>query len=587
MYQYLILNYRSALAGEQGILNRARMKLLAVILILFIFQRIISLFLLLGQAEGFYIWRSALLLLFLTALLIFLFCGFSWRLLGHAYIWIVSILIWSAIVTLRQGVNLVTLQYILIIISVAYYILGTRWGLIYSLANIVPVTAMVFLAPYTGIDLMQADLNLNMRAFNFLFVYNFFSLLFVHYFFFDAFKKTNQRERQLSLSLKQSLKDAQDLASAKTNFLSTMSHELRTPLNAVAGMAELLAMSDLKPADRENLEVLRFSAQNLMFIINDILDFNKIDADKVVLKNDGFRLDLLLKNIYRSFAAETQAKNIGFDLQCDPGLENVKLLGDKDRLSQILFNIVGNAVKFTIQGSVAVQAAISERDREKLTVLFIVRDTGIGISPEEQHQILDPFVQKNSKSNRQFYGTGLGLTIASRLISLKGGVLKISSSEGHGAELSFELAFKMITSADSGGDFKSLPSEKDISSLRVLAAEDNAVNIMVIKKLLNKWNIQPVIARNGREALDAVISNDYDLVLMDINMPLMDGFEAAQMIRNLPDKAKASIPIIALTASVDFSSSQQSGCEYINDYILKPFSAALLKEKLDQLMGAH
>src|SRR6218665_1295638 len=136
MYQYLILNYRSALAGEQGILNRARMKLLAVILILFIFQRIISLFLLLGQAEGFYIWRSALLLFFLTALLIFLFCGFSWRLLGHAYIWIVSILIWSAIVTLRQGVNLVTLQYILIIISVAYYILGTRWGLIYSLANI-------------------------------------------------------------------------------------------------------------------------------------------------------------------------------------------------------------------------------------------------------------------------------------------------------------------------------------------------------------------------------------------------------------------------------------------------------------------
>ncbi|MFB9080131.1 ATP-binding protein [Flavobacterium procerum] len=558
------------------------MKLLTLILILFILQRIISLFLLIGQAENFYIWRSALLLFFLTASLILLLCGVSWRLLGHAYIWIVSILIWSAIVTLRQGVNLVTLQYILIIISVAYYILGTRWGLIYSLANIVPVTAMVFLADYTGIDLMKADLNLNMKAFKFLFVYNFFSLLFVHYFFFNAFKKTNQREHQLSLSLKQSLKDAQDLASAKTNFLSTMSHELRTPLNAVAGMAEILSMSDLKPAEKENLEVLRFSVQNLMFIINDILDFNKIDADKAVLKNNPFRLDLLLGNIYRSFAAETQAKKLEFNFKYDPGLENINLLGDKDRLSQILFNIVGNAIKFATQGSVEMEAVISQRDQQKLAVLFIVKDTGIGISPEEQHQILYPYVQKSSKSKRQFYGTGLGLTIASRLISLKGGVLKISSSEGRGAELSFELVFKIIKSGD-GSAFKSLPSEKDISSLRVLAAEDNEVNIIVIKKLLNKWNIQPVIARNGKEALDAVISNDYDVVLMDINMPLMDGFEAAKSIRNLSDKAKASIPIIALTASVDFSSGQQPGCDYMDDCILKPFSAALLKEKLDKL----
>jgi CheY-like chemotaxis protein len=290
-----------------------------------------------------------------------------------------------------------------------------------------------------------------------------------------------------------------------------------------------------------------------------------------------------LKNIYRSFAAETHAKKLEFNFKCDPGLENINLLGDKDRLSQILFNIVGNAVKFTTEGSVAMETVISQRDRQKLAVLFIVKDTGIGISPEEQHQILDPYVQKSRKSNRQFYGTGLGLTIASRLISLKGGVLKILSSEGHGAELSFELAFKIITRAEPGGVFKSFPSDKDISSLRVLAAEDNDVNIMVIKKLLNKWNIEPVVARNGKEALDAVISNDYDVVLMDINMPLMDGFEAAEAIRNLSDTAKASIPIIALTASVDFSSGQQPGYDYIDDYILKPFSAVLLKEKLDKL----
>lgn len=587
MFRYLILNYTAALAREEGILNKARIKLFTIILILFIFQRIISLCLLIGEAESFYIWRSALVLAFLTITLILLLFGVSWRILGHFYIFTISFIIWSAIVTLRQGVNLVTLQYILVIISVAYYILGTRWGIIYSLLNILPITAMVFLTDYTGIDFMQVNQHLNIKTFNFLFVYNFFSLLFVHYYFFNAFKRTNQRERLLSLSLKQSLKDAQDIASAKTNFLSTMSHELRTPLNAVVGMAEMLLMDDLKPGQKENLEVLRFSAENLMFIINDILDFNKIDADKVVLEKDPFRLDLLLQNIYKSFIPETTAKMIEFNFKCDPELENIKLLGDKDRLSQILFNIVGNAVKFTAKGSVKMETVISRRNEEKITVLFIVKDTGIGISPEQQSQILDPYVQKSRKSNRQFYGTGLGLTIASRLINLKGGNLKILSSEGQGTQLSFSLTFKEIKKTEFVNVAAESSTEKEIGSLRVLVAEDNAINILVIKKLLNKWDIEPVIANNGKEALDAVISNDYDVVLMDINMPLMDGFEASKMIRSLPDKRKASIPIIALTASVNFSIEEHVGYEYLNDYILKPFSAALLKDKLDKVKNSN
>lgn len=585
MYKYLIFNYKAALAKETGILNRARMKLLTIILILFIFQRIISLCLLIGEAESFYIWRSALLFFFLTLTLILLLSGVSWKLLGHFYILSLIFFIWSTIITLRQGVNLSTLQYILIIISVAYYILGTRFGLIYSLLNIIPIVALGFFTEYTGIDLMNNTLHLNIRTFNFIFIYNFSSILFVHYYFFNAFKKTNQREKQLSLNLQQSLKDAQDIASAKTNFLSTMSHELRTPLNAVVGMANILLMDDLKPEQKENLEVLRFSAENLMFIINDILDFNKIDADKVVLQNNPFRLDSLLKNIYKSFIPETAAKMIQFNFKCDPGLEKMELLGDKDRLSQILFNLVGNAIKFTVKGSVTMEALISVKDPEKLCILFIIEDTGIGISPEQQKQIFDPYMQKSRKSNRQFYGTGLGLTIASRLISLKGGILNILSNEGKGTKLSFELIFNQIKEQEIFCTVKESPSEKEIGALRVLIAEDNAINIVLIKKMLNKWGIQPIITENGKEAVDTIISDDFDVILMDINMPLMDGFEASKMIRNLPDKRKASILIIALTASVDLTIEQHPGYQYLDDYILKPFSPTLLKDKLDKLKG--
>ncbi|MBK0368282.1 ATP-binding protein [Flavobacterium agrisoli] len=582
MAQNLKLDFKKIVLQETSLLNQARIKLLIGVLLLFILQRICTIYFLLGESNEQFIWRSIFFLGLLVAAIFLLFFEISWRVVGHLFINSIAFILWTSILYFQQGINLVLLQYILLIISVGYYILGLRWGLIYSILNILPLILLIVLEENTGVKLIYIEPNVNKETFKFLFIYNFVILLFVHYYFFKAFKNANRREKKLSMALKKSLEEAQDIASAKTNFLSTMSHELRTPLNAVVGMANLLAMDELNVKQKENVAILLFSAKSLLFVINDILDFNKIEAGKVNIQFEPFSIPILFKSIHNTFVQESVAKKLSFSFFSDPILDNSKVVGDPNRITQILLNLIGNAIKFTYKGTVCYQANVVEIQQEKVKVEFIVKDTGIGISNKQQSNILEPYNEKSNDCNRQHYGTGLGLTIASRLIGLLGGDMKLESSEGIGTKISFMLEFQIVSNQNFDPQREEIP-EKDISKLRVLVAEDNNINYVVLKKLLNKWGIKPSLATDGKQAVEALLREDFDVILMDINMPTMDGFEASKMIRNVPDRKKAAVKIIALTASVDAGIVHHPHYQYLNDFILKPCPPSLLKKKLDDL----
>lgn len=583
MIKRVIRNYRALLATEPKILNKARIRLLTILLLTFIFQRLCLLLFLFHEVHEQFILRTVLFLGVLVAGFAFLFIFGYWKAVAHFFLISISFLIWSSIIFFDQGLNLVVLQYTLIIISCGYYILGSRWGLVYSLANLLPIIFLLLFSAYTGFNVSYNDHKLNVNIFNFLLVYNFLLLLFTHYYFFNAFKKTNRREQKLKANLKKLLKDAEEIASAKTNFLSKMSHELRTPLNAVVGMANILLMDEVKNSKKENLEVLLFSANNLMFIINEILDFDKLDSGKIILNKQPFRFDALLKNIEAAFRPQAEAKKIIFDMVSDTSINNLEIVEDHNRLSQIFFNLVDNAIKFTPDGSVLLKAEARSLTKKQLKILFTIKDTGIGISSIQQKDIFNPYLQKNSSTDRQHYGTGLGLTIANKLLHLHDSNLELLSTEGEGTTLSFELNFEVLNETSSVPDDSQGKHLSDLTKLKVLVAEDNAVNILVLNKMLNRWNIFPKIVGNGKEALEAVLLADYDVILMDINMPVMDGFEASRKIRQLQDEKKSLIHIIAVTASIGGAIESHPGYKYVDDCVLKPFPPHLLKEKLDKL----
>lgn len=578
--RYFRDRYNQILAREPEMLTKARIRILAQAIIAFIF--LFGFLFIYSMVAGWGILINTrlgvFLSIFIITLALFLFKQ-PWTRAGHVFLACFTVLIWSGALLSRQGVTLVTIQYTLLIITGGYYILGARWGLIYSLANLIPVIALVITEYVFNYHFPSQQLTTKPYAFVFVMVFNFILLVFIHYNFFKAFRRTNRTEQRLKADLQLALTAAQELAAAKTNFLSTMSHELRTPLNAVIGMSNILAMENKQPEQKENLDILRFSAENLMAIINDILDFNKIDAGQVELEQNDFRLDDLLKNVYGAFRSKAVAKNLDFSYFPDPQLYGVTVTGDQSRLTQVLFNLVENALRYTTSGYIRLQTRVSSKTDEGIRVLFRVEDSGIGIPQDKQEHIFDPFVQVSAKTSRQYHGAGLGLTIVSRLVALHGGVLIFTSEEGRGSTFSFGLSFPIVHLEPSLAAGASR-DDRLIDTLRVLIAEDNEVNVLVMKKILKNWNIQPDVAVNGQEAVDACRQKIYDVVLMDINMPVMDGFEAAKLIKESTPPGKVPVRIIAVTASVDAAAEQLGGYGYLDDYMLKPFRPESLKEKL-------
>lgn len=373
---------------------------------------------------------------------------------------------------------------------------------------------------------------------------------------------------------------AEAAAIAKTNFLSTMSHEIRTPMNAVIGLTNLLIQEGPRADQLDNLNILKFSGENLLVLINDILDFNKIEAGRVEFEEIDFSLKTVANTIKEALGVKAKEKGIGLRIYMDSSLPEV-VVGDPTRLSQILNNLIGNAVKFTEKGKVTVDIALQSEDEESICIDFEVQDTGIGIPPDKIDNVFESFTQSNSTITRKYGGTGLGLSITRKLVELQGSSIKLESEVGVGSTFSFSLNVKKSQRSSIEENLTSnAPLVESLLGVRILLVEDNRVNQMVATKFLGYWGIEVDLAETGLEATEMVLEKDYDLVLMDLHMPVMDGYTATKIIRAYEDEKYKKLPIMALTASVLQPSQKGVKEAGMTDFVSKPFKPEELNRKI-------
>jgi len=395
------------------------------------------------------------------------------------------------------------------------------------------------------------------------------------------------KAKELEVELIQSKELAEKAAMAKSQFLSIMSHEIRTPMNAVIGFTHLLIHQDPKPEQKEFLGFLKFSAENLLVLINDILDFSKIEAGKVEFEQVDFSVTELIKNTRLSLLQKANEKNIAIKLMMDQDLPSATI-GDPVRLGQILTNLISNAVKFTNKGKVTITASLAAKDSDHSTIDFEVADTGIGIMPDKIDHIFDSFSQASTDTTRKYGGTGLGLTITKRLLQLLGTDIKLKSEFGVGSVFSFSMVFKnsqkQLSSTSESDEFYSL---KSLKGTRLLIAEDNQINVILAKHFMKQWDVECDVAENGEIALMLVQTHDYDMVLMDLQMPEMDGYQTTTAIRNLGDDKYKNLPIIALTASAMLDIQDMAFTVGMNDYVSKPFNPNELHRKIALYSGKN
>jgi len=373
---------------------------------------------------------------------------------------------------------------------------------------------------------------------------------------------------------------AEEAALAKTQFLSTMSHEIRTPMNAVIGFTNLLLQKNPNPEQLKFLNVLKFSGENLLVLINDILDFTKIEEGKIAFEYVDFSVNELLINIRMAFLQTAQDKGLQLNLMVDSDLSNA-VIGDPVRLGQILTNLVSNALKFTAHGSVSISALFGGMNNKETSIDFEVADTGIGIPEEKFATIFERFTQASSDTTRNYGGTGLGLTITKMLIELQGGAINLSSQVGEGSQFKFTLRFKNGNN-DSIRSTKKLESHAmtSLKGTRVLMAEDNTINCMLVEQFMKIWEVECDVVANGLLAVAQVQAKEYDMVLMDLQMPEMDGYQASYAIRQLEGEKFRSLPIIALTASAMLDIKDRAFEFGMNDYLSKPFNPSELHRKI-------
>lgn len=399
-------------------------------------------------------------------------------------------------------------------------------------------------------------------------------------------KKRN--EQALLKARNEALKAAQ----AKSDFLSNMSHEIRTPMNAIIGITDLLLEKLAIPENREYLQSIKYSADNLLYIINDILDLSKIEAGKVELEQTPFQLKLLFNELKKTFQVRADEKNIALNFNFSSAIPKY-LKGDPFRLNQILLNLIGNALKFTSKGSVSLSAELKKQQGEHAVILFSVTDTGIGIPHDRLASIFESFTQAYTDTTRKFGGTGLGLAISKNLVELQNGYMDIQSTVGEGSTFYFEIPYSLpheseIVEIKTEIQSSQAHSTNEISSLngaRILLVEDNSLNQFVAKQLLKKWHAEVSVSETGFEALASLRELVFDVVLMDLQMPEMNGFEATALIRNGDaGERNTHIPIIALTADA-FEETRKRVLEAgMNDFITKPFKQDDLFNKIAALL---
>jgi signal transduction histidine kinase/CheY-like chemotaxis protein len=551
------------LTREQSILDQARIRLLYygfLLAIVGLGALFLSVYL-----QGLHVLTLTAGGIFIAIVALFKYLTYKphWHTISHLLLITGTLLNLAIVFVILQDVNIVTIQVIILIIVFSFYMLGQNWGMFFSLLNLLPI--LIFLVMqydhnyFIDFKPEKADQSTTIIA---VFA-NFILIIFIHSHFYTAF-----------------LKNIQQL---KNTF-------------AVIGMSNLLLMNHPRPDQSENLEILKFSANNLLAIVNDVLDFNKIESGKVVFEKIKFNLVELLQNICGGQMIKAEEKGLLFKLDIDSALRRKVIFGDPTRLTQMIFNLVSNAIKFTSEGNIWVRATCLEDRHNNITVGFSVKDSGIGIRKENLETIFEPFTQESITTTRQYGGTGLGLAIVKRLLELQGLQMHVSSKVNVGSEFSFNIEFPVSTEIvvpkeratetrqyqlqNTGAEME-LPE----SSLRILIAEDNPVNVMLMKKLFSKWNIVPTIAENGERAVEILQYGNFDIVLMDLQMPVMNGFDASMEIRKMTDPAKSRIPIIALTASALFDIRDQVTGAGMNDYVAKPFKPDELMDKIQNLIA--
>jgi len=394
-------------------------------------------------------------------------------------------------------------------------------------------------------------------------------VLFTGYFGF-FFLQSLVLSYRFSYTLNLARKQAEEGLQAKNEFLSTMSHEIRTPLNSVLGLTHLILRNNPRPEQKEQLDVLLFSANNLLAIVNDILDYNKIEAGKVHFEMIEMDLRDLAKNITSGLRSMAEDKGIALQLRIDPAL-NSRILGDPTRVGQVITNLVNNAIKFTSKGHVLLDIIVVGHTAATITLTIRVEDTGIGIAPENQRLIFEEFTQADTSTSRNFGGTGLGLAICKKILSLQGSVLQVSSEPGKGSVFYFTQTFTKAGAPATVviSSLEKLPSEesKPLSGVSILLVEDNEINILVAKTFLERWGATIDVAMNGQEALDMIDINRHKLVLMDLHMPVLDGYEATKRLR----EKNILLPIVALTASLPKEVEKKVKGIGFTDIVVKPF----------------
>jgi PAS domain S-box-containing protein len=391
--------------------------------------------------------------------------------------------------------------------------------------------------------------------------------------------------KQVEREILESKFEAERTAKAKSEFLSNMSHEIRTPMNAIIGLSELLLKEKLTDKQHENMRSIKYSADNLLVIINDILDFSKIESGKVEFEELNFDIFQRVQEVKKTFIFKAEEKGIALKFRVDENIPRF-LIGDPFRLNQILLNLLSNAIKFTKDGTISLLVNLEEGQDEDVILRFDVIDTGIGIPKDKLASVFESYTQAYTDITRRFGGTGLGLAITRQLVTMQQGEIFLDSELGVGTTFTVKLGFKkgVVEEAATAEEMiAELLEKRDFDGMLVLLVEDNIMNQFVANQVLELWNIKVEFANNGLEAVDLLKEKDYALVLMDLQMPVMSGYEATAFIRDKTNKLRnPDIPIIALTADAFPETKKKVIEEGMNDFVTKPLEQTELYNKIKQ-----
>lgn len=396
-----------------------------------------------------------------------------------------------------------------------------------------------------------------------------------------------QKNKRSTKELERAKLQAEASQHAKERFLAYVSHEIRTPLNAIVGMSQLLERDQLNPKQTKRMGTIRSSANNVLMIVNDILDMSKIESGMMDVEEIEFMFNEVVQNVAQIIRSKAEAKNLALMVEVDPAIPNV-LKGDPVRLNQILLNLADNALKFTRKGHISISVEAEQKDGDEVILHFKVSDTGIGVPKNKLETIFKPFRQESSSVTREYGGSGLGLNIVKRLVEIQGGQISVTSQLNKGTTFSFDLTYHISDGTTSVAAQDVTYDREDLAGRRILVVDDNSLNLEVLTDLLQELNSNVIVetADNGRSATDKVAENDYDLVLMDIQMPRMNGFEATMFIRDNLQGKRSQVPIVAMTAHALSGVADRCFEAGMNGYISKPIKIVDLLNTIGKTLNS-